>query len=85
MYAQRSAYIAGFISLSISSTLAYSPRLQPQVSLILVDIIPQFHFHCGIRSFSQIVQVRQFGDIVFFKGFFSQFGDFGFSGLAILK
>lgn len=84
MYAQRSAYIAGFISLSISSTLAYSPRLQPQLSLILEDIIPQFHFHCGILSFSQSVQVRQFGGIVFLEGFFPQFGDFGSSGLAIL-
>ena len=84
MYAQRSAYIAGFISLSISSTLAYSPRLQPQLSLILEDIIPQFHFHCGILSFSQIVQFGQFGGIVFLKGFFSQFGDFGFPGLPVL-
>ena len=84
MYAQRSAYIAGFISLSISSYPVYSPRLWRQMFLILADGIPRFHFHCGIRSFSQIVQVRQFGGIVFLEGFFPQFGDFGSSGLAIL-
>ena len=84
MYAQRSAYIAGFIRLSISSYPVYSPRLWRQMFLILADGILRFHFHCGIFSFSQIIQFRQFRGIIFLKGFFSQFGDFSFPGFAIL-
>ena len=43
-----------------------------------------FVFISDIFSLSQIIQVRQFRDIVFLKGFFPQFCDFGFPGLSIL-
>ena len=77
MYAQRSAYIAGFISLSISSNSGI-------FSTIAATTVPHSHGYYSAVSFSQIVQIRQFGGIVFLEGFFPQFGDFGSSGLAIL-